>query len=122
MNADPATEMRERLRPMRASLVASLLRNGYSSGAGRMLGELATTIAALDTVACSDSAIDTPATLPATGERAIVADDNRTITLTLYRGREALAAAEIEPAHAIQIAGELLAAARRRLSWRGSDV
>lgn len=53
-------------------------------------------------------------------DRAVVSDDNQTIRLSSYRGRERepLATVELAPMSAIRLANELIAAALRH-SARG---
>jgi hypothetical protein len=46
--------------------------------------------------------------------RVVVADDNRTIVLSLYRGRDAVSA-DLSPMHALRLAQELLDAALPKL-------
>src|SRR5260221_11486436 len=48
-------------------------------------------------------------------ERAVVTDDGETIRLAAYRGNIAVAEVELSPRRAITLAGELIAAAARRL-------
>jgi hypothetical protein len=110
-----------------------MLRDGFSSGTGRLLAELAAAIAALDAApgvadVCSTILHNTTRSPPpapavaAAGERAVLADDNRTIMLTLYRGADTLVAVVLSPLHALGLGAELIAAAHRRLTHREDDV
>ena len=53
-------------------------------------------------------------TAPA-AERTVVSDDGREIRLTLYAGAETVAGMTLPPQRAVSLAGELIAAAARRL-------
>ena len=53
-------------------------------------------------------------------QRAVVTDDAHAIRLSVYRGAELAAAAEVPPLHALAIAGELIAAAARHLGNRAA--
>ena len=109
---DPRAEMRARMVDLQQNLVTEMVASGFSSGVGALLAGINAPLDALDKAPVEAEA----------GERAIVADDNRTIMLTIYREEEALAAIALDPARAVGLSGKLAAAAHRRLSRTESCV
>lgn len=123
--ADPRVALCDRLAEMRAAIVAEMVRAGFSAGAGALLGQIA---AAMDAIKIA------PGSLPAQGNaegcagtkkslplppapavRAVLADDGEAMRLILY-GEGPPVAATLDPVRAIGLAGELVAAAHRRLA------
>lgn len=70
-------------------------------------------IATIDAVL---AALDEATTGWEPASRAVVGDDGQTIRLTLYAETVAVAAAEIDPVHAIMLAGKLIEAALPKLA------
>lgn len=115
---------------MRAELIAEMIATGFSAGLGALLAQLAAALDALDKAPQnaterenaagpprgeSETANRAASPLPAIDAlRAVLADDNETIRLTLYSGAEALASVPLDPARAVALAAELCAAACQR--------
>ncbi|HJU20601.1 MAG TPA: hypothetical protein VJ770_29480 [Stellaceae bacterium] len=137
--ADPYASLRERLLAMRAEMVKRMVRDGFSSGIGRMLSELAAAIDALDAAGSpyartpADGSIDAGQSVPPHQQpperagsgiryRVVVAGDDSTIALTLYDGREVLGTIALDPVHVIGLGVELIRAGHIRLSRAQSGI
>jgi hypothetical protein len=104
----PAPDLRARLVHMRAELVEMLIRKGVPDGG---------MIALLGSVGAALEALDRAPVEAEPADRAVVSDDGYRTVLMLYRENGAAAAVELDPEHAVDLAGRLLAAASARL-WR----
>jgi hypothetical protein len=104
---DPAG-LRVRLIAMRAELVERLACDGIEGGTLALLAGINAAIEACDLAA------ERPADMVANG-RAVLSDDGAAITLTLYTRADPVAAVALAPHRAVALAGELIAAALRRL-------
>lgn len=117
---DPRADLCTRLEKMRAELVETMVRDGFTAGVGALLTQIAAALAVLAEPPGSPSAHENSAVCASTGKsasasvgppaRAVLADDNVTVRLTIYSGAAALGEAELDSVHAVRIAGELLAA------------
>jgi hypothetical protein len=107
--ANPATHdrLRERLIELRAEMLGRMVRKGAVEPGHLPL--IAGVNAALD-------ALGGMATEAELAGRVAVSDDGTTIRLTLYSERQAVAMVDIEPLHALALAGRLITAALARLS------
>lgn len=106
---DIVAELRRRLVVMRAELVESMARDQIDAGTLALLAGVA---AAID---ATEAAGDAPASA-ITALRAVLADDDKAITLTLYGEAGDVAAVTVAPQRAVALAGELIAAALPRLA------
>jgi hypothetical protein len=92
----------------RAALARLAEGNQLDGGMLRLVAYVSATLAALD-----DDVVD--ALAPDRDARAVVLDDNATITLAVFSSGRQSAAATLNPTAAIRLAGKLLAAGVRRL-------
>ncbi|MGH7099621.1 MAG: hypothetical protein ACREE4_18435 [Stellaceae bacterium] len=132
-SADSAAALRDRLLAMRAELVETMVRDGFSAGLGALLAQIAAALAALDnapqslaervfadgepTAGASNSANRQTSLLTAIGTvRAVLADNGEAIRLTIYDGAAALGAAVLDPLRAVGLGAELIAAALLKLA------
>lgn len=111
-----APDLRERLVEMRAGLIEGLTTAPHIDGGYlRLLGDVCAALAAVDAARAPKGV--TTIVIPL-AERAIVADDGRSIHLTMYRGAETLAGASLTPLRALQLGHELIAAGMSRAAVR----
>ncbi len=102
---DPAS-LRTRLLDLRVDVLRKLAEAEHlDGGLLALLGNIAAALAALDA--------PSPDAQPA--ERAVLVDDGETIRLVVYLGANRVAVVELSAARAVGLAGELIAAASRRL-------
>ena len=101
--------LRARLVALRRSALDRLARaDQLDVGILRLVADAAAALAALDEEAAA-------ALAPERDGRAVVVDDNSTITLAVFSNDRQSAAATLNPVAAIRLAGQLLAAGVRRL-------
>ena len=106
--AAAAPDLRERLSTMRESLVEGLGSAPHLDGGHlALLGHVGAALSALDAIPTDGDA--------APGSRVIVIDDGETIRLTLYDSNGPLATAAVDARRAVQLAGDLIRAAGRRM-------
>ncbi len=94
---------------MRAELIERMACDKIEAGTFALLAGINAAIEACE------AAAGLPADTVETG-RAVLADDGAAITLTLYCEAEVVAAVILPPRRAVDLAGELIAAALPRLS------
>jgi hypothetical protein len=101
-------DLRERLAAMRESLAAGLSCAPHIDGGHlALLGHVGTALSALDAIQPDGDA--------APASRVVVIDDGETLRLTLYDGRGQVAAMALDPRRCVQLAGDLIRAAGRRM-------
>jgi hypothetical protein len=98
--------LRDRLAALRDDVLRQLAEGDGIDGG--MLALFGNTAAALD-------ALDTMPAEVVSAERVVVADDGVTIKLVSYTEAGAVAAVALDPRRAVHLAGDLIAAASRRL-------
>ena len=103
---DALAALRDRLLALRADLVRQLAASdALDAGLLTLVGHVGAALDALD-AAPADAAL---------AERAVVTDDGEAIRLASYTGAARVAVVELDAARAVRLAGELIAAAVRRL-------
>lgn len=88
--------------------------DGIDTGMLRLVADAGAVLAMLD-----DEAVDAETAL--LGERVVLSDDGNRAVLTLYHESKALAAVELAPRRALQLAGELLAVSSVRRIYTPSN-
>lgn len=122
---DPRAALCDRLAEMRAAIVAGMIESGFSAGAGALLAQIGAAMDAIKIAPGSPPAHEsaegcagTKKSLPlppAPAVRAVLADDGEAMRLILYGDGPPVAAA-LDPVRAVGLAGEIIAAAHRRLA------
>jgi hypothetical protein len=112
---ETGADLRSRLCDMRAALVERLERR-IEGGDLALLGSVNAGIDAVDATSDDDAAPEDVA--PAA--RAVVSDDGEKIALTFYAADGAACGLELDPVHAVALAGRLIEAASVRLCIEGN--
>jgi hypothetical protein len=102
---EPGADLRSRLCSMRSEIVEKLSQQ-FDGGFLALLGSVQSAIGAVDAV--PEDEVEPAA-------RAVVADDGTAIKLMFYSADGAACGLELDPAHAVSLAGRLLEAASARL-------
>jgi hypothetical protein len=106
--SDAGLTLRARLLELRRDVVGVLQRDDAAMGELALLASVQGALAAIDAEAVE-------AMPPATGDRALVVDDNMTVQIVVYSADRRTAVATLSPAAAIRLAGQLISPACRRL-------